>query len=619
MMQAASQREATTQASAPQRAALRKWPATRSAMALVGMLGLAGVLASDVLAQTSGLRRLFENVPGWAGAADSSPTGNNEHAPQTPESLPPPTIEGQLPLANGGGAGSVQILPAKEGLITIKVRDASLSRVLALLAQTQGLNIVAASDIDAIISITLTDVPVEEALSAILQVANYTWVYRNNIILITSLTDAAKLPADVQGRQIQVFELDFASASVVAEAVTEFLSPIGKVNVSAIDAANNRRTRELVVVEDLPGALSRIANYIQYVDQPPRQVLLEAHIFQVNLKDVREHGVDLSMLLRAAGSNITLKSVGLASASASPAFLSTVSGGDFGSVIECLQNTTDTKTLGSPKLLVLNGQEAMFHVGDDIGYQGSQTTTETSTFQNVQFLEVGVVLRITPQITRDNRVLLHIEPEVSTGAINPITSVPDKSTTELRTDVMLNDGQGMIIGGLVKENDSVVQSKIPYLGNVKGLGWFFRRSERTKERVEIIVAVLPRIQPYRPQWQGFEQGELVRAGVPLFHGPLHRNYRPWDPILPDGRRVYYPLNPHKLPYHGLEPSSAGPSSYVIPPYPLPEQQFYDGSCEPTLPFPMSSQGEPFLSDEAMPEPVTGNGFWQNGTIISDQE
>ena len=152
-------------------------------------------------------------------------------------------------------------------------------------------------------------------------------------------------------------------------------------------------------------------------------------------------------------------------------------------MIELLQTTTDAKTLGSPKLLVLNEQEARLQVGEHLGFKVT-TTTETSTIESVQFLDVGVVLRIMPRITRDGRVLLHVKPEVSKGAVNPETGLPERQTTELETDVMLNDGQGMIIGGLIKENDSVTQSKVPYLGNVKGVGWLFRRSEVTKERVK---------------------------------------------------------------------------------------------------------------------------------------
>ena len=145
-------------------------------------------------------------------------------------------------------------------------------------------------------------------------------------------------------------------------------------------------------------------------------------------------------------------------------------------MIEALQTTTDAKTLGSPKLLVLNEQEARLQVGEHLGFKVS-TTTDTSTIQNVQFLDVGVVLRLTPRITRDGCVLLHVKPEVSKGAVNPETGLPESQTAELETDVMLNDGQGMVIGGLIKETDSVDQSKVPWLGNVRGIGWLFRKTE----------------------------------------------------------------------------------------------------------------------------------------------
>ena len=176
------------------------------------------------------------------------------------------------------------------------VRDASLSKVLALLAQTYHLNIVAANDIDAVISITLRDVALEEALTAILSVANYTWVDRDGIILITSLSDTAQLSPEVQGRVTQIFELDFVSATVVSEAVTNFLSPIGKMSVVESDPTDNRRTREMIVVEDVPEAIARIAAYIDQVDCPPRQVLIEAHILQVTLKDNERNGVNFDAL-----------------------------------------------------------------------------------------------------------------------------------------------------------------------------------------------------------------------------------------------------------------------------------------------------------------------------------
>jgi hypothetical protein len=537
------------------------------------------------------------------------------------ETLPAPQIdgtrlEGQVPLSGWDSAGDVQLSKGRDGNVSMVVRDASLSKVLSILGQNYHLNIVAANDIDAVISITLTDVPLEQALTSILAVANYTWVERNGIIMVTSMTESAQLPADIQGRQVQVFELDFTSANAVSEAVTAMLSPIGKMSIIKSDPLDNKRTREMIVVEDQAASICRIGQYLQEVDQPPRQVLMEAHILQVTLKDDTKCGVDLSQILRAAGSTIQLETTGFASDSASPAFLSTVSGGDLGTVIEALEASTDTKTLGSPKVLVLNHQEAMVHVGDDIGYQGSQTTTQTSTFQNVQFLQVGVLLRIKPSITRDNRVLLHVHPEVSTGKINPLTNIPDKSTTELETDVMLRNGQGMIIGGLINETDSTVQSKIPYLGDLWRVGVLFKRSEVNKERSEILVALVPRIMPFTPEVQAYGQGELVRASTPLFQGPLVRTSRPYDPVLPDGRRVVQPYIPTPLPVPAVDryrDNTYPWPRYPIPHQPYPEQHFEtdpDGCPGPPIGSQMEMQSE--ISPELLPTPAEGDG-----AVISD--
>lgn len=396
----------------------------------------------------SGLRLAQAQSP-RSGAA---PNGTTESLPLPPGTAPPlppseARVEGTLPMS--GWDAEVNITPGTGGRIDrLVVRDASLSKVLALLAQTYHLNIVAANDIDAVISITLRDVALEEALTAILSVANYTWVDRDGIILITSLSDT-QLSPDVQGRQLQIFDLDFVSASVISEAVTNFLSPIGKMTVVESDSQDNRRTRELLVIEDIPQAIARIAAYIDQVDCPPRQVLIEAHILQVRLHDEQTNGVNFNALARIAGARVNIKTVGFASASATPAFLTTIDGTDLDAVIQLLQETNDTKTLGSPKVLVLNQQEAMVHVGEDLGYQ-TTVTSELQSTQAPQFLQTGVLLTITPRITRDDRILLHVRPEVSTGEIDQITKVPNKKTTELETDVMLSDGEGMIIGSTLR-------------------------------------------------------------------------------------------------------------------------------------------------------------------------
>jgi hypothetical protein len=590
------------------------------------------------------------------------PQGTMEALPMPGGAAPPDSpqgsrVEGKLPIS--GWDADVDIAQGANGRIDrLVVRDASLSKVLALLAQTYHLNIVAANDIDAVISITLRDVALEEALTAILSVANYTWVDRDGIILITSLSDSGQLSPEVQGRHAQIFELDFVSATVISEAVTNFLSPIGKMTVVESDPSDNRRTRDMIVVEDIPEAIARIAAYIDQVDCPPRQVLIEAHILQVRLHDEQTNGVNFDALARIAGARVNIKTVGFASAAATPAFLTTINGTDLDAVIQVLQETNDTKTLGSPKILVLNQQEAMVHVGEDLGYQ-TTVTSELQSTQAPQFLQTGVLLTITPRITRDNRILLHVRPEVSTGEIDQITQVPNKKTTELETDVMLNDGEGMVIGGLIDELDNTAQQKVPYLGDLWRVGFLFRKSTVTKERKEVIVALIPRIQPYDADYHNFEQGEWVRAATPLFKGPLCYVDRPYEPHLPDGKRVartYIPPGA-KLPeaYRGPCNYCEAPApKYYVPSKPFPRERLVtgptgefgegnfgdqnfvadgdggDGCYHPGLSqpdawsHPQPELGGEFVPDsggyEALPEGSYDNGSHELGenSIISDQ-
>jgi type IV pilus assembly protein PilQ len=629
--------------SAPARTAPKVW---RSPQMLHQLHSQQEMLPNEPVQQAGYQQVAYQQPqPQPTAAAPPAPTTaeNLPLPPQMPGSQPMPNsqwqVEGQVPMS--GWDANVDIIQGANGRIDrLVVRDASLSKVLALLAQTYHLNIVASNDLDAVISITLRDVALEEALTAILSVANYTWVNRDGIILITSLADSTLAPG-VQGRHMQIFDLDFASASTISEAITGFLSPIGKMSIVESDPTDNRRTREMIVIEDIPEAIARVAAYIEQVDCPPRQVQIEAHILQVTLRDNEKNGVDFNALARIAGARLNIGSVGFVPdpTDANKGFYATLTGGDLTGIIRLLQTTTDTKTLGSPKVLVLNQQEAKIHVGEDLGYQ-TTVTSELQSTQAPQFLQIGVLLNIRPRITRDGRVLLHVRPEVSTGAIDPLTQVPNKKTTELETDVMLRDGEGMIIGGLIDEQDHTAQNKIPYLGDLWRVGFFFRESEVLKERKEVIIAIVPRIQPYAADYEDFEEGELIRAQTPLFQGPLCYTDRPFDAHLPDGKRVARPYIPPRanLPAVNNNPCNnckAPWPNYYIPQKPYPQQNFVDeyrgeygpGDCaEPRAPAPLevfvpSGEGPQVYQPGGYPGEVSNGGVSDgsyDGEFISDQ-
>lgn len=437
----------------------------------------------------------------------------------------------RIPLA-GAEPQQIELLPETEGKLSLIVRDAPLNEVLAALATQQGINIVTAEDVTGKITVTLRDVTFENALSALTAVGGFTWTQKNDIVMVTSMGAKATTGPLAQGRVFQVFNLNFISATDVQTVAQGLLSPAGQIFTTLATPDDIRKTHDVVVVEDLPEYVERVGNYIAQVDVPPRQVLIEAHVLQVSLKDDSRSGVNWKVLAEVAGADLTFKTVGFANPAASPAAMFSIDGTDLDALLEALKSTTDSKTLAQPRVLALNGQEARIQIGSKLGFLVT-TTTQTSTLQNVNFLNVGVLLTVRPQISDDQHVLLYVKPEVSTGAINPTTNLPEQNTTEVETTIMLADGQGIVIGGLIKEQDIDQQTKVPLLGDMWLVGKLFQKHTLLRQRDEVIVALIPRIVPYTPEFAAKDMVDYDRAMTPLLQGPLLHNYRPWEPKLPD--------------------------------------------------------------------------------------
>lgn len=443
----------------------------------------------------------------------------------------------RIPL-QGGALGGTEQLPSKGPMVTLAVRDAPLHSVLSLLAQQQGLSVVASSELKTPVTVTLQPMTLENALDAILMVNGCTWTRINDVIYVTPLAKNGERDSAenfvAQGREVRVFGLDYVAATDIEKVVAGLLSPVGKVFTKQVDARDKRKAIEQLVVEDLPPYLTRIASYVAQADEPPRQVMVEARILQVKLESDKRHGVNLDALARVAGADVTFKTQAFA-ASAGPAAILTLDGTDFNSLLDCLTATTDSKTLAAPKLLMINGQESKIQIGRRLGYFVT-TTTQTSTLQDVQFLEVGVVLTVTPQISVDGQVVMKVRPKVSSGDINPITTLPEEDTTEVDTSIMVPDGHGVIIGGLIQETDNERQSKTPFLGDIWLLGRMFQRRTIERERSEVVVALLPTIVPVGYCPTSTEELELQRVTTPLVTPSLQKARRPWEPRLPDAIR-----------------------------------------------------------------------------------
>lgn len=203
-------------------------------------------------------------------------------------------------------------------------------------------------------------------------------------------------------------------------------------------------------------------------------------------------------------------------------------------LLDTLKNTFDARTLASPQVLVTHGQEARIKIGGKIEYRQS-TTTETSTVQGVEFLDVGVVLTVTPYIGMKGQVLEKVNPEASNGLINLNNELPDEQITTVDSSVLLSNGQGMVMGGLIREIDDDQQIKAAGLGEVWMVGRLCQQSRTKRSRKEVIVVLVPRIVDCPYPLDAEQPTQLDRTEPPLFHGAFEREFRPWEPELPEVR------------------------------------------------------------------------------------
>lgn len=525
-----------------------------------------------------------------------------------PEDVPPPKVNGEavpsdsaaapgeprsskspirIPLASPVPSDRVEIKQSADK-VSLSVRETPLNRLLMLMGQQLGVNIICADTLTTPVSVTLEQVPVEDALTAICSAAGACWALNNGIVYVSSLNATAKLSAEIQGRQIRVFRLDYISAKDMETAVKLMLSPVGQAFTTETKTQDNRRTLEALAVQDLPNYLRTIERYVAELDRPPRQVLIEAHILAVDLQSELTHGVDFKNLFaHLAKATLQVGAVppivqGLSAANPAGAFLFTFDGSHFDLIIQALRAQTAAKTLASPKVLVLNGQEARMQVGQQLGYR-IQTTTETSTMESVNFLDVGVVLRVTPRISADNQVLMHVKPEVSKGEVKESTGLPNSDTTEVESDVMLPDGRGMVIGGLIDEKDIEEQQKVPVLGDIWVLGRIFQRRKVTRQRREIIICLVPRIVPDQLACGDRHDCDVMRAQTPIVTPNLQRYPRPWEATLPDAIDQPFRVKDH-LPGAKRAAAESEPLPYGCPIETIP---YYSGGL-PTESAPLPS-------------------------------
>ena len=159
--------------------------------------------------------------------------------------------------------------------------------------------------------------------------------------------------------------------------------------------------------------------------------------------------------------------------------------------IKALESMSETKVLAAPRLLVLNKQPASVQLGAQLGFQ-NQTTTQTSTAMSFQQIPVGTILSIRPFISSDGMVRLDVAPQLATGEIDK-NNIPQTNTAQVATNVLIPDGQTIVIGGLIDDQVEHGWEGFPFLSRIPFLGYLFRHTKDTYRKQELVVLLTVKI------------------------------------------------------------------------------------------------------------------------------
>lgn len=431
-------------------------------------------------------------------------------------------------------------------IVDLHVNNEDLGNVLQLLSLQSQRNIVASNNVSATVTADLYNVTFEDALNAILHVNGYGWVAKGNFIYVYTAEELAQIEQGSRKRETRMITLDYLSAADAAAFVQPLLSADGKITANAQTGqfsigsntpvgADDYALNALLVVFDYPENISEIESLIDMLDTKPVQVLVEATILQTSLNEDNAFGVDFSILnnmdfedfvgsgplgvvdrlitgigaTMAGGAKTQITVPAQGSGAAINTNVGNVADGaglkagivneDVAVFVRLLDEVTDVTVVSNPKILTLNRQPARVLVGTKVGYLNT-TSTQTSTTQTVEFLDTGTQLNLRPFVSADGLIRMELKPQVSsfrlrnaTDATGATVTIPDEDTSELVTNVMVRDGQTIVLGGLFTETTTANRRQVPGLGDVPIIGNAFRGRDDETRRSEIIFMITPSI------------------------------------------------------------------------------------------------------------------------------
>jgi len=428
--------------------------------------------------------------------------------------------------------------------LTLNFQDIETRAVLQLLADASGQNIVVSDSVSGNVTLRLQNVPWDQALDIVLRTKGLDKRRQDNVIIVAPQAElATREKAELAARKdvqelaplrSEYLQVNYAKAQDMAALIktqtNSLLSTRGSV---AVDDRTNT-----LLLQDTADRLADVRRLVATLDIPVRQVLIEARIVIVNNDFERDLGARFGVTnVQKYGSNGLVTTTGSAAgtdqiigsgltnrvtnASGSPfpvtlptgstatnrynvnlpvtspagAIALGILGNNFLVDLElsAAQAETQANIISSPRVITANQKEATIEQGVEIPYQQSASSGATT----IQFKKAVLSLKVKPQITPDNRIILDLDVKddavgtvvVTSGGVN----VPSIDTREITTQVLVNDGQTVVLGGILSTTQREDDTKVPYLGDIPFLGHLFKSTIHKDDKDELMIFITPKI------------------------------------------------------------------------------------------------------------------------------
>lgn len=379
----------------------------------------------------------------------------------------------------------------------LQFQSADIRSVLTFLADYGGVNVVVAPDVEGTVTIQLRNVMWRDALTIIGRTYNLAVVdeeagylrvlpeedYRKEVTEANKHNLEQRQLAELQTRIVKISN---STSDDIVRAVQSLMTDRGK-------ATSDPRSNS-IIIQEVPTNMENVLSYVEQLDKPAAQIKISAQLLEISSRGLEEFGVRWTAegaYVTESGRSYTQKGEVLADRGTDPAarYSVTALNNDWSvdAVIEALVSSGKGKIIAHPEITTLDNKEARIQMGQKVPIKQFDESGNIIT----KFEEVGTILAVTPHITAENQILMHLKPERSTYEFDANGVIINTNNAE--THVIVANGQTAVIGGLTTQDEVETSTGVPVLKDIPLLGALFRYSEKRTESRDLVIFVTPTI------------------------------------------------------------------------------------------------------------------------------